>query len=87
MPRLLNLAQSGMFHYLIGEPDTKTDWVYVDNLVQALLLASMGLIDDIPGRKGAPAAGQAYFISDGNAVMSCFESKFARSSVDLFSMS
>ena len=48
---------------------------YVDNLVQALLLASMGLIDDIPGRKGAPASGQAYFISDGNVIMLCLESR------------
>jgi hypothetical protein len=30
------------------------------------LLASMGLLDDIPGREGQPiAAGQAYFVSDG----------------------
>lgn len=44
----------------------KTDWVYVDNLVQALILASVGLLDDISGREGNPiAAGQAYFISDG----------------------
>ena len=75
MPRILGLARRGLFHYLIGEVDTKTDWVYVDNLVQALLLASMGLIDDIPGRKGAPASGQAYFISDGNVFMICLESR------------
>lgn len=45
----------------------KSDWVYVDNLVLALVLASMGLLDDIPGRGKQPvAAGQPYFISDGN---------------------
>ena len=79
VPRILNLIQSGVFRYLIGEADTKTDWVYVDNLVQALLLASMGLIDDIQGGKGAPAAGQAYFISDGNAFMCYLDSRFPRS--------
>lgn len=45
----------------------RTDWVYVDNFVLALILASMGLLDDIPGREGhVVAAGQPYFISDGN---------------------
>jgi hypothetical protein len=49
----------------------KTDWVYADNLVLGLILASMGLLDDIPGRKGTPvAAGQAYFICDGNSCLS-----------------
>lgn len=70
VPRFLNLAQKGIFMYVIGGPEVKTDWVYVDNLVQAQLLASMGLIDDIPGRQGAPACGQAYFISDGAPVNS-----------------
>lgn len=70
VPRFLNLAQKGIFLCLIGGSGIKTDWVYVDNLVQAQLLASMGLINDIPGRKGAPASGQAYFISDGVPVNS-----------------
>lgn len=48
----------------------KSDWVYVDNLVLALILASMGLLDDIPGRVGQPvAAGQPYFISDGKCFL------------------
>ncbi|CAL5384406.1 unnamed protein product [Camellia sinensis] len=43
----------------------KSDRVYIDNLVLALILASMGLLDDIPQREGRPiAAGQPYFISD-----------------------
>ena len=47
----------------------KIDWVYVGNLALALILASMGLLDDIhiPDRKGTPVAAiQAYFICDGN---------------------
>ncbi|VAI48711.1 unnamed protein product [Triticum turgidum subsp. durum] len=55
----------GPASFRIGAPNVKTDWVYADNLVLALILASMGLLDDIPGRKGTPvAAGQAYFICD-----------------------
>ncbi|XP_020583959.1 short-chain dehydrogenase/reductase family 42E member 1 [Phalaenopsis equestris] len=68
-PRILFLAQMGLAFFKVGDSSVKTDWVYVDNLVLALILASMGLLDDIPGRKGHPiAAGQAYFISDGSPV-------------------
>lgn len=68
-PRILSLAQLGLAFFKVGDANVKTDWVYVDNLVLALILASMGLLDDIPGRKGLPiAAGQAYFISDGSPV-------------------
>lgn len=66
LPRILKLVKLGLVPFKIGDATAKTDWVYVDNLVLALLLASMGLLDDIPGREGQPvAAGQPYFISDG----------------------
>lgn len=66
LPRIIKLAKLGLVPFKIGAANVKTDWVYVDNLVLALLLASMGLLDDIPGREGQPvAAGQPYFISDG----------------------
>lgn len=66
-PRIVNFAKLGLVVFRVGDPTIKSDWVYVDNLVVALLLASMGLLDDIPGREGCPvAAGQSYFISDGN---------------------
>ncbi|KAL5212062.1 hypothetical protein ABZP36_022909 [Zizania latifolia] len=68
-PRILSLAKLGLAFFKIGDPNVKSDWVYVDNLVLALILASMGLLDDIPERKGTPvAAGQAYFICDGSPV-------------------
>uniref|UniRef100_A0A0D6QXP4 3-beta hydroxysteroid dehydrogenase/isomerase domain-containing protein n=1 Tax=Araucaria cunninghamii TaxID=56994 RepID=A0A0D6QXP4_ARACU len=71
IPRILSLAQMGLLPFKIGDSRVKNDWVYVDNLVHALLLASMALLDDIPGREGTPiAAGQAYFISDGSPVNS-----------------
>ncbi|XP_073124692.1 uncharacterized protein [Henckelia pumila] len=70
-PRIMALAKLGLLPFKIGTTNVKTDWVYIDNLVLALLLASMGLLDDIPGREGCPiAAGQPYFISDGRPVNS-----------------
>ena len=64
---MLNLAKLGLLFFTVGDSTVKQDWLYVDNLVLALILASMALLDDIPGREGCPvAAGQAYFISDGN---------------------
>lgn len=66
LPRIVSLAKLGLVPFKIGDANVKSDWVYVDNLVLALLLASMGLLDDIPGQEGPVAAGQPYFISDGN---------------------
>lgn len=69
-PRIMALAKLGLLPFKIGMTNVKTDWVYVDNLVLALILASMGLLDDIPGREGRPiAAGQPYFISDGKMMV------------------
>ncbi|KAH6768287.1 Rossmann-fold superfamily protein [Perilla frutescens var. frutescens] len=71
LPRIIQLAKLGLLPFKIGEMNVKSDWIYVDNIVLAMLLASMGLLDDIPGRVGLPvAAGQAYFISDGCPVNS-----------------
>jgi nucleoside-diphosphate-sugar epimerase len=73
-PRILRLAEAELYLFHIGGSDTKQDWVYVDNLVHAQLLASMALLDDIPDRGvKVPAAGQAYFISDGKFVCGSFE--------------
>jgi nucleoside-diphosphate-sugar epimerase len=66
LPRIVSLAKKGLLPFKIGEASVKTDWIYVDNLVLALILASMGLLDDIPGKEKHPvAAGQPYFVSDG----------------------
>ncbi|GMH30730.1 hypothetical protein Nepgr_032573 [Nepenthes gracilis] len=73
LPRIVHYAELGLLLFKIGETGVKTDWIYVDNLIRALLLASMGLLDDIPGREGHPiAAGQSYFVSDGSP-MNTFE--------------
>lgn len=68
LPRIVFLAKLGLLPFKIGDPSVKTDWIYVDNLVLALIMASMGLLDDIPGKERHPiAAGQPYFVSDGNS--------------------
>ncbi|XP_023536108.1 short-chain dehydrogenase/reductase family 42E member 1-like [Cucurbita pepo subsp. pepo] len=70
-PRLVSLAKLGLLHFRVGKPSAKTDWIYVDNLVLALILACVGLLDDIPLKGGAPvAAGQPYYVSDGCPVNS-----------------
>lgn len=77
LPRIVSLAKLGLVPFKIGEPSVKTDWIYVDNLVLALILASMGLLDDIPGQKGRPiASGQPYFVSDGNLFLLRLDTSF-----------
>lgn len=72
-PRLVSLAKLGLLPFRVGKPSAKTDWIYVDNLVLALILASMGLLDDIPGKGRDPvAAGQPYYVSDGNSKFTDF---------------
>ncbi|KAJ4765042.1 Short chain dehydrogenase/reductase family 42E member 1 [Rhynchospora pubera] len=69
LPRILSLAKAGLLLFKIGDASIKTDWVYVDNLVHAIILASAGLSVDVPDKEGMPiSAGQAYFICDGEPV-------------------
>ncbi|XP_057425796.1 uncharacterized protein LOC130719175 [Lotus japonicus] len=70
LPRIITTAKLGLLLFTIGDQTVKSDWVFVENLVLALILASMGLLDDSAGKgKQRPiAAGQAYFISDGSPV-------------------
>ncbi|KAJ1392947.1 Transmembrane protein [Sesbania bispinosa] len=71
LPRIITMAKLGLILFRIGDQTVKSDWVYVDNLVLALILASMGLLGDNAGKGKRPiAAGQAYFISDGSPVNS-----------------
>ncbi|PSS31159.1 Short-chain dehydrogenase/reductase family 42E member like [Actinidia chinensis var. chinensis] len=73
LPRIINLAKLGLLPFKIGEARVKTDWIYIDNLVMALILASMGLLEDIPQTRSERrpiAGGQPYFISDGSPVNS-----------------
>ncbi|KAJ7311864.1 hypothetical protein JRQ81_006179 [Phrynocephalus forsythii] len=64
LPRIVSYIERGWFRFLYGELSSRVDFVHVDNLVQAHLLAAEAL--DAP--KEHKAAGQAYFISDGRPV-------------------
>uniref|UniRef100_A0A3B4CQC0 3-beta hydroxysteroid dehydrogenase/isomerase domain-containing protein n=1 Tax=Pygocentrus nattereri TaxID=42514 RepID=A0A3B4CQC0_PYGNA len=53
-----------LFSFSFGDPNARMNWVHVDNLVMAHLLAAEGLTPE----KGCVANGQAYFINDGESV-------------------
>lgn len=62
----------GMYLFTIGDASNLCDWVYVDNLVHAHLLAAAAVLQAAPNniragtsRKYLAACGRAYFISDG----------------------
>jgi nucleoside-diphosphate-sugar epimerase len=57
LPRLITRAKAGRLRQ-IGTRDPKCDTIYIDNCVDAHLLASDRLLS------GAPISGKAYFISD-----------------------
>uniref|UniRef100_A0A3B3T110 Short chain dehydrogenase/reductase family 42E, member 2 n=1 Tax=Paramormyrops kingsleyae TaxID=1676925 RepID=A0A3B3T110_9TELE len=53
-----------LFSFSFGNQEARINWVHVDNLVMAHILAADGLTPS----KGYVASGQAYFINDGEAV-------------------
>nr|XP_033797338.1 short-chain dehydrogenase/reductase family 42E member 1 isoform X2 [Geotrypetes seraphini]XP_033797339.1 short-chain dehydrogenase/reductase family 42E member 1 isoform X2 [Geotrypetes seraphini]XP_033797340.1 short-chain dehydrogenase/reductase family 42E member 1 isoform X2 [Geotrypetes seraphini]XP_033797341.1 short-chain dehydrogenase/reductase family 42E member 1 isoform X2 [Geotrypetes seraphini] len=64
LPRIVNYIESGLFKFVYGDPDSLVQFVHVDNLVSAHILASEALKPD----RRCIAAGQSYFISDGKPV-------------------
>ncbi|XP_053256095.1 short-chain dehydrogenase/reductase family 42E member 1 isoform X1 [Podarcis raffonei] len=64
LPRILGYLEQGLFQFLFGDPRDLMDFVHVDNLVEAHILASEAL----GVSKGHRSAGQAYFISDGRPI-------------------
>ncbi|XP_035696140.1 short-chain dehydrogenase/reductase family 42E member 1-like [Branchiostoma floridae] len=64
LPRIVSYIEQGLFAVVYGEPDSLVEFVHVDNLATAHVLAGRALQDD----KQHVAAGQAYFISDGKPV-------------------
>lgn len=59
LPRMVEAMKKGRFLFTIGKSDALGDSIYIENVVQAHILAAMKL------EKGSKVAGQAYFISDG----------------------
>ncbi|XP_053465427.1 short-chain dehydrogenase/reductase family 42E member 1 isoform X2 [Nycticebus coucang] len=64
LPRIVSYIERGLFKFVYGDPRSLVEFVHVDNLVQAHILASEALKAD----KGHVASGQPYFISDGRPV-------------------
>ncbi|XP_060117024.1 putative short-chain dehydrogenase/reductase family 42E member 2 [Heteronotia binoei] len=64
MPRLALSIERGLFSFRIGSSEALMNWVHVKNLVQAHVLAA----DALTPEKRYIAAGQAYFINDGEKV-------------------
>ncbi|XP_062999116.1 putative short-chain dehydrogenase/reductase family 42E member 2 [Elgaria multicarinata webbii] len=64
MPRLASKIESGQFAFKLGSPDVLMNWVHVENLVQAHILAAEALTPE----KNYIAGGQVYFIHDDEKV-------------------
>lgn len=63
LPRIVRLLEAGLYSFTIGQATSKCEFVYVDNLVDAHILAAVALAERRP--PGRPvAAGQSYFVSD-----------------------
>ena len=61
IPRVVRYIEKGLFKFTFGDPKAKMDFVHVQNLAQAHLLAAKGLGPALH----YVAAGDSYFISDG----------------------
>ncbi|PKU41450.1 short-chain dehydrogenase reductase family 42e member 1 [Limosa lapponica baueri] len=64
LPRIVSYIERGLFKFVYGDPLSLVEFVHVDNLVQAHILA----FEALKANKKHVAAGQAYFISDGRPV-------------------
>lgn len=64
LPRVVSYIESGVFKFVYGDPNSLVEFVHVDNLVAAHVLAAQALAAEKEHR----AAGQPYFISDGRPV-------------------
>ncbi|XP_042527387.1 short-chain dehydrogenase/reductase family 42E member 1 [Dipodomys spectabilis] len=63
-PRIVSYLEKGLFKFVFGDPESLVEFIHVDNLVHAHILAAAALKAD----KGYVASGQPYFVSDGKPV-------------------
>ncbi len=59
LPAILERARSGRLKFAVGREVKYSDFTYISNLIDALLLADEKLVP------GSPTAGQAYFVTNG----------------------
>lgn len=62
LPRVLDQMRRGRLLVVIGDPESKSDNTYIDNLVDGQITAARHLVP------GSPACGQAYYITDGRPI-------------------
>ncbi|KAM4598293.1 putative short-chain dehydrogenase/reductase family 42E member 2 [Polymixia lowei] len=62
--RVMVNVERRLFSFSFGDPQARMNWVHVDNLVLAHVLAAEALAHD----RNCVASGQAYFINDGESV-------------------
>jgi 2-alkyl-3-oxoalkanoate reductase len=62
LPNILSRAKSGKLKMGVGGQSRLSDFTYIDNLIQGVLLADASLISN------GKAAGQAYFITNGEPI-------------------
>ena len=64
LPRILATVRAGLALFAIGSAEVLCDWVYVDNLVHALMLAAAKLTRDEQTNQPLPTDASIYCISD-----------------------
>ncbi|KAM9302425.1 short-chain dehydrogenase/reductase family 42E member 1 [Gastrophryne carolinensis] len=64
LPRIIKTVDQGLFMFLYGDRHNRVQFVHVDNLISAHVLAAEGLTAE----KRQIAAGKAYFIADSHPV-------------------
>ncbi|KAJ6659736.1 hypothetical protein lerEdw1_018451 [Lerista edwardsae] len=62
--RMKKVIENGLTHFMFGDLDAQMNWIHIDNLIQALILAAEALAPE----KGSISSGQAYFVHDGEKV-------------------
>ncbi len=67
VPRVLDRARAGRLR-IVGEGNNRVDMVHIDNAVDAHLLAEQAISQSNPLGYFLPAAGRAYFITNGEPV-------------------
>jgi sterol-4alpha-carboxylate 3-dehydrogenase (decarboxylating) len=62
LPAIIKRARAGKLRFAVGRGRKLSDFTYVANLIDALLLADERLVP------GAPSAGRAYFVTNGEPI-------------------
>jgi len=63
-PRIMRSVRWGLLQFRIGSPSAKVDWVHVDNLVYAHLLAMAALLN--PKTRSVPALASSRTLAEGS---------------------